>query len=260
MSSLDLINYGLYTEERKYFGTDYPIALNTIFGWIIAGSYTACDDHSTPAVTHHADLDTMVRSIMEMDNLQPNQSLLDFSDPTDSHFAKTHTRSEDGVYIVEYPLKDGAPPIESTLPQATNRLVLLERRFRRHPELKKQYEEFLDDYLQLGHMEQLTSAQLKDDPCVYLPHHAVIKQDRLTTKSRVVFDGSWKDSSGISLNDRLHIGPPIQRDLLGVCLRCLRTDMFYVQILKRCLEGFKFPGVTPIFNVLCGAKMRMNLA
>jgi len=52
----------------------------------------------------------MVRSFMEMDNVQPNQSLLDSSDPTESHFANTHTRSEDGVYIVEYPFKDGAPP------------------------------------------------------------------------------------------------------------------------------------------------------
>jgi len=79
----------------------------------------------------------MVRSVMEMDNVQPNQSLLDSSDPTESHLANTHTCSEDGVYIVEYPFKDGTPPIDSTLPQATNRLVSLERRFRRHPELKK---------------------------------------------------------------------------------------------------------------------------
>jgi len=27
--------WSLYTGERKYFGKDYPIALNTIFGWII---------------------------------------------------------------------------------------------------------------------------------------------------------------------------------------------------------------------------------
>jgi len=80
--------------RKKYFGKNYPIALKTIFGWIFAGSYTTCDDHITPAVTHHADLDMMVRSFMEMDNVQPNQSLLDSSDPTESHFANTHTRSE----------------------------------------------------------------------------------------------------------------------------------------------------------------------
>jgi len=95
---------------------------------------------------------------MEMDNVQPNQSLLDSSDPTESHFANTHTRSEDGVYIVEYPFKDGAPPIDSTLPQAANRLVSLERRFRRHPELKKQYEE-----LKKLTYEKLTSDQVMDE-------------------------------------------------------------------------------------------------
>jgi len=70
-------------------------------------------------------------------------------------------------------------------------------------------------------MEQLTADQVMDDSdtCVYLRHHAVIKKDSLTTKCRVVFDGPGKDSSGISLTESLHIGPPIQRDLLGVCLR-----------------------------------------
>ncbi|KAH8317326.1 hypothetical protein KR074_003821, partial [Drosophila pseudoananassae] len=53
----------------------------------------------------------------------------------------------------------------------------------------------------------------------YLAHHAVFKPDSTTTRCRVVFDGSGKDSTGHSLNSRLHIGPPIQRDLIGVCLR-----------------------------------------
>jgi len=63
-----------------------------------------------------------------------------------------------------------APPIESTLPQAINRLFSLERKFRCSTELKQQYEAFLDDYLQHGHMEQVTSAQLKEAPdtCFYI--------------------------------------------------------------------------------------------
>ncbi|EDW55367.1 GM24542 [Drosophila sechellia] len=40
----------------------------------------------------------MVRSFMEMDSIQPNQALLDASDPTERHFAATHKRSTDGVY------------------------------------------------------------------------------------------------------------------------------------------------------------------
>ncbi|XP_070068173.1 uncharacterized protein [Drosophila takahashii] len=216
--------WGLYTGERKYFG-----------------SYNACDDHITPAVTHHADLDRMVRSFMEMDSVQCVQALLDSSDPTESNFARTHTRSKDGVYIVEFPFKGEAPPIESTLPQATNRLVSLERKFRRHPDLKQQYEDFLDDYLQRGHMEQLTSVQAGEslDTCVYLPHHAVIKVDSLTTKCRVVFDGSGKVSSGISLNDRLHVGPPIQRDLLGVCLRFRQHRYVLCADIKKMFRGIQ---------------------
>jgi len=99
----------------------------------------------------------------------------------------------------------------------------------------------LDDYLQRGHMEQLTSAQVMDDPdtCVCLPHHAVIKQDSLTTKCRVVFGGSGKDSSGISLNGRLHIGPPIQRDLLGVCLRFRQHRCVLCADIENMLRGFQ---------------------
>ncbi|XP_043063191.1 uncharacterized protein LOC122319659 [Drosophila yakuba] len=233
--------WSLYTGDRKHFGNGFPIDLNTVFGWILAGSYSAFNDYPTSAVTHHADLDTMVRSFMEMDSIQPNQALLDASDPTERHFAATHKRSTDGVYGVEYPFKEKAPPIDSTLPQAINRFFLLERKFRRYPELKQQYEAFLDDYLQRGHMEQLTSAQVEDSPdtCFYLPHHAVIKLDSLTTKCRVVFDGSRKDSSGVSLNDRQHIGPPIQRDLLGVCLRFRQHQYVLCADVEKMFRGIK---------------------
>lgn len=52
-----------------------------------------------------------------------------------------------------------------------------------------------------------------------MPHHAVIKNDSLTTKTRVVFDGSAKTASGLSLNDILMVGPTIQDDLFSINLR-----------------------------------------
>lgn len=53
----------------------------------------------------------------------------------------------------------------------------------------------------------------------YLPHHPVEKRDSLTTKVRVVFDGSCKTSSKTSLNDLLMVGPCIQEDLFNIIVR-----------------------------------------
>ncbi|XP_041633403.1 uncharacterized protein [Drosophila kikkawai] len=221
--------WSLYTGEQKCFANDAPIALNTVF-------------------------DKMVRSFMEMDNIEPSQALLDANDPTERHFAATHTRLENGVYVVEYPFKEHAPPVDSTLPQAINSFLSLERKFRRSPDLKQQYEAFLDDYLRRGHMEQLTSAQMDESPdtCFYLPHHAVIKLDSLTTKCRVVFDGSGKDSSGMSLNDRLQIGPPIQRDLLGVCLRFRQHPYVFCADIEKMFRGIQvFKPHTNYQRIVC---------
>ena len=56
-------------------------------------------------------------------------------------------------------------------------------------------------------------------PGFYLPHHAVIKEDSTTTRIRVVFDGSAKTSSGVSLNEALMVGPTIQADLFTLLTR-----------------------------------------
>ena len=41
----------------------------------------------------------------------------------------------------------------------------------------------------------------------YLPRHGVFRFDRISTKCRVVFDASAKNSEGISLNSNLLPGP-----------------------------------------------------
>ena len=53
----------------------------------------------------------------------------------------------------------------------------------------------------------------------YLSHPCVFKDSSTTTKLRVVFDGSAKTTSGISLNDRLMVRPKIQKDLCSILNR-----------------------------------------
>ncbi|XP_074109256.1 uncharacterized protein LOC141534015 [Cotesia typhae] len=56
-------------------------------------------------------------------------------------------------------------------------------------------------------------------PNYYLPDHAVIKSSSMTTKVRVVFDGSANTTTGVSLNDVLFTGLTIQSDLFSLLIR-----------------------------------------
>ena len=51
-----------------------------------------------------------------------------------------------------------------------------------------------------------------------LPHHAVIRRDKDTTKLRIVYDASAR-STGLSLNDCLHAGPKFDQKILNLLLR-----------------------------------------
>ncbi|XP_076384171.1 uncharacterized protein LOC143262190 [Megalopta genalis] len=74
----------------------------------------------------------------------------------------------------------------------------------------------MKEYLTLGHM---STTKPQNANGFYLPHHAVIKTSSSTTKVRVVFDGSAKSSSGLSLNDALNTGPTIQDDIFALLIR-----------------------------------------
>jgi hypothetical protein len=83
--------------------------------------------------------------------------------------------------------------------------------------LALQYNKFIQEYILLGHMEEITPAE--DEQSYYLPHHPVFKSDSSTTKFRVVFDGSAVSTSGLSLNDIMLRGPKVQADIFNILLR-----------------------------------------
>ncbi|XP_033229595.1 uncharacterized protein LOC117181137 [Belonocnema kinseyi] len=98
---------------------------------------------------------------------------------------------------------------------AFQRLHSLERKFEKDPFLKEQYTECIHGYLKNSHMTQVPDHEPIDHG-FYLPHHAVVKTSSLTTKVRVVFDGSAKTSSGIAGR--------LQEDLFSIItrFRCFR--------------------------------------
>ncbi|XP_070075509.1 uncharacterized protein [Drosophila takahashii] len=133
----------------------------------------------------------------------------------EQHFLTTHSRDPDGKYIVELPFKHESQEFGDSLQGAVSRFYAVERRLRRDMELRKQYSKFMNEYLSLGHMRKLAPEECNTSgKTFYMPHHPVLGK-----KLRVVFDGSFEDVNGHALNDALHIGPSIQRNLFHVCLR-----------------------------------------
>ena len=61
----------------------------------------------------------------------------------------------------------------------------------------------------------------------YLPHFPVIRLDKDITKTRIVFDAS-AECGGLSLNDVIHQGPKLQRDLFDIRLHFRRFPVALV--------------------------------
>ncbi|XP_055842658.1 uncharacterized protein LOC129909610 [Episyrphus balteatus] len=199
----------------------YPIAQSTSFGWVITGQFFEAEESDHFISCHSTiDIDVAMQRLWELEEVAP-ANLAIVVDQAEEHFRQTFSRSPDWKYVVQLPFKSPNPSFENTLSLAVSRLYAMERRFNQNPKLRELYSNFMREYIDLGHMTRIPREEIKvaNGRCFYLPHHAVLKPDSSSTKLRVVFDGSAKDSTGKSLNSTLLVGPPIQRDLIGVCLR-----------------------------------------
>ncbi|XP_076301931.1 uncharacterized protein LOC143220079 [Lasioglossum baleicum] len=190
------------------------ILQKTQFGWIIGGgiSTTSRSIHKTLATN----VQFYLQRFWEVEEGPVKQFRSADDQACEDHFATTVRRDDSGRYIVALPFNDKRDHLEESRSRALNRLLSLERKLERDPELKQQYVKILEEYLALGHMKQVEAGHA---PGFYLPHHAVVKPSSSTTKVRVVFDGSAKSSTNISLNETLRVGPTLQEDLFSLLLR-----------------------------------------
>ena len=98
---------------------------------------------------------------------------------------------------------------------AYKRLCNTKKGLARKPEIAKEYCRTLEDYITKGYViKQEESANVEFDTW-YLPHFPVVRQDKETTKVRIVFDASAK-AEGVSLNNVLEPGPKLQSDLFSI--------------------------------------------
>ncbi|XP_038116940.1 uncharacterized protein LOC119769111 [Culex quinquefasciatus] len=203
----------------------YPMLQQTVFGWVVSGPVVQegmkSETSSTAMVCTADDLDQRLAKFWEVETCYSPSCLSKEELICERLFADTTTRDESGRFIVRLPKKQLAlSQLGDSKSSALCRLRWMQRRLEKNPHLKEQYVDFMQEYLDLEHMVPVDTPQDNtQEPPFYLPHHAVVKPSSSTTKCRVVFDGSSKSSTGISLNDCLMVGPTVQDTLYSIVLR-----------------------------------------
>lgn len=187
-------------------------ARSTKLGWVITGKMVE-STHIISASTLSAVTNQSALALCITKSTVRRQE----ENAAEEHFISTFQRNETGRFIVRLPLKRNPNELGDSRAMAMKRFFHLERRLAKDHALAKEYKAFMREYVELGHMKKVNVAS--KEPSYYLPHHAVVKADSMTTKVRVVFDGSAPSTSGLSLNDILHRGPKIQADIFEIILR-----------------------------------------
>ncbi|CAB0036794.1 unnamed protein product [Trichogramma brassicae] len=207
-----------------YGSSDEPMAQLSIFGWLAVGPIGGVPIQvyrSLQASTSQDDsnLDDLLTKFWTQEEVpvSANASLTHEEALCEDHFAATHSRDSTGRYIVRLPLKQPASVLGDSFSRARACLRSILSKQDRDPEYKELYKAFMQEYAQLGHMTQVSSKP-STAPTYYLPHHGVLKLDNVTTKLRVVFNGSAATSSGHSLNDIMYAGPNLLLNIFDVLI------------------------------------------
>ena len=101
---------------------------------------------------------------------------------------------------------------------AEDRLYSLERHLQQRPDVGEKYCQVMKANEAKGYIRKLEPGEIDNGPSWYLPHFPVVREDKETTKVRIVYDSAAR-YGGISLNDAMLPGPKLQQDVFDVLLR-----------------------------------------
>lgn len=223
------IFWDLLCEDKISLGSGLPILQSTRLGWVIAGPVERITWQSGKSKKCRFEVCNLVSNIRvqeqlekfwEIEECSKDKHITEEENLCEEIFMNTTERGDDGKFIVTLPVRDSFV-LGNSYNTALKRFGQLEKKLARDVDLKSQYDDFMREYIELGHMSEVrnTDKKVTTNEIYYLPHHAVVKTSSLTTKCRVVFDASAITDNGISLNKKLLVGPKLQDDLFDILVR-----------------------------------------
>ena len=218
-----------------------PVALRSKLGWIVSGSVRNDSSNSNSFSSTNLILEGFDSAASE--NFQENEivstlkefwqheacGLYDIHDKKSTEKTTPSSPQHDHVSIVhngeryETNLPFNSNPqglLPSNYKLCSSRLNSLIKKLRANPSLLAEYDAIIREQLDTGIIERVSKDAEQQENCHFLPHHCVVRQDHDTTKVRIVFDGSARESKETpSINDVLASGENFMPHLFDTIIR-----------------------------------------
>ena len=160
---------------------------------------------------------TDVKKVLGFENVNISENDIIFYE----NFKKT-INFENGRYKVELPFKDEQEIPGDNYKVARGRLKSLYRHTKEKLELFLEYGNIIQEQKEMGIIEEENSSDqsIVVGDVYYMPHKPVVRNEKASTKTRIVFDASsGSTNSPVSLNECLFSGPSLTPLLIDVLIR-----------------------------------------
>ena len=270
--------YWKFVTGQTVRGASGPVALDTVFGWVLSG---LCGDSTANQVSTNLVYSSHVLRIEAQPVPIQTESVDDVSDKRDQKVIECVSKfwevedlgvsdkpSGDDVDDVEVPnfekisdeFKKGvtfdvnAKRYSTMLPKrcdldilpdnyslSVSRVLSTFKKLKANPEQLAEYDKIIRTQESRGQIERVDMKSSQFTVCHYLPHRGVVREDRETTKLRIVFDASAKRKGHPSLNECLETGPNLLPKIFD---NLVRFRAFQIAIVSDIKEAFLNIGIS----------------
>ncbi|XP_037871629.1 uncharacterized protein LOC119629565 [Bombyx mori] len=214
----------LLTSKVRRGNRNQPIASLTPLGWVLHGGRTRTLGHHINYINHASEtqeddkIENLVKQYFAMDALciTPRRPKTDPEEQALRILNSNTVHTTDGRYETALLWKTDNVSLPDNYNNSLKRLINIENKLDRNPELKQKYTEQTEALVAKGYAEPAPKTKTENRTW-YLPHFAVgnpLKPEKL----RVVHDAAAR-TRGVALNDMLLKGPDLLQSLPGVIMR-----------------------------------------
>ena len=231
-------------EEQVAADVGEPVALKTPFGWTAFGPVNAelaSGQEKVKTKTGISNFVKTLRTTVAQKSVEEEVTAMNEMTERDLMGIKSEegiapSRKEQQIldqvkasiehdgerYEVAVPWREEGVNLPSNYSAAENRPMKTGRALSRHKdkELAVKCNDIFADYEKKGYLMRLKGdeAELAKEDGWYLPHFPVIRNDKSSTRVRIVYDAA-ATFKGTSLNSQIYPGPSLYNDLVEVLLR-----------------------------------------